>query len=97
MKHTQNYPKTLHTLHKLPTPEFSIWLKGFDSKLKVAKIPAPKREEYKAALVNLYMYTDTVTATPSRPNKTCAHLFVFKDTYQGHSYWKSLMQALGEW
>ena len=84
-------------LHKLPTPEFSIWLKNLDSRLKAAKIPRAKRGEYKAALVRLYMYTDIVVSTPSNPNKTCAHLFVFKDTYQGHSYWVSLMQALGEW
>jgi len=92
MKHTS---KTLKQIRKI-SPEQNKLLRLIDSRLQAASIPTPKIEEYKAALVRLYMYTDTIADTPSNPNKTCAHLFVFKNTYQGHSYWESLMQALGE-
>ena len=91
MKHT---PKTLKQLNKI-SPEQNKILRFVGSRLQAAKVPTPKIEEYKAALIRVWMYSrkPTVCDTASLPSGS----FVFGETYQGFDYWESLMQDLGEW
>ena len=91
MKHTS---KTLKQIRKI-SPKQNKILRLVGSRLQAAKVPTPKIEEYKAALIRVWMYSpeSDICDTASLPNGS----FTFHKTYQGFNYWESLMQALGEW